>query len=131
MNDSKLSRFKLHYEYDKPYRAMHYELHQLRKKFKKGGRMTKPKTITESDIIGSKETKLEKQEQKETTTVKPLKNFFKKPATIIVLTVVLTSATIYGGWKLYSFVYNQGYQDAVQQQKTVAKQVAELSKANQ
>lgn len=60
-----------------------------------------------------------------------VKNFIKSTKFTVIVTILLTALTIYGGYRLYDFVYTQGYQDAQQEQKAIAKQVAELSKEKQ
>ena len=59
-----------------------------------------------------------------------MKQFIKKPITIVVLTVALTLAAVYAGYTGYQAIYNQGYSDAKAEQAKVEKIVAEL-KENQ
>lgn len=59
-----------------------------------------------------------------------MKNFIKKPITIVVITVVLTLAAVYASYIGYQAIYNQGYNDAKAEQAKVDKLIAEL-KENQ
>lgn len=59
-----------------------------------------------------------------------MKQFIKKPTTIVVLTVVLTLAAVYASYSGYQAIYNQGYNDAKSEQAKVDEIVAEL-KENQ
>lgn len=129
MTDSKLSQFKLHYEQDKPYRAMHYELHQLRKKFKKGGRMK----VTRAS---NQETK--QSNKKETTTVKTKNNFFTHKITLtfaaIIAIAIVSASTL---WVKQAFdnynqnLINQGVQQEKDRVKALEAEVAKRSKTEQ
>ena len=55
-----------------------------------------------------------------------MKQFIKKPTTIVVLTVVLTLAAVYASYSGYQAIYNQGYSDAKSEQAKVDEIVAEL-----
>lgn len=59
-----------------------------------------------------------------------VKNFFKSTKFTIAATIILTLLAVYGTYSLYNFIYTKGYQDAKHDQAAIAKQVAELSKAN-
>lgn len=69
--------------------------------------------------------------KKENKQVKTKLQFYKNPIFIVIMTVLVTLSAVYGTYRLHSHVYNQGYQDAVKMQKTIASEVAELSKENQ
>jgi hypothetical protein len=62
---------------------------------------------------------------------KQVKTFYKKPIFIVIMTVIMTLSAVYGAYRLHSHIYNQGYQDALKQQKAIASEVAKLSKQNQ
>ena len=55
-----------------------------------------------------------------------MKQFIKRPITIVVLTVVLTLAAVYASYSGYQAIYNQGYNDAKSEQAKVDALVAEL-----
>ena len=59
-----------------------------------------------------------------------MKQFIKKPITIVVLTVALTLAAVYASYSGYQAIYNQGYNDAKSEQAKVDALIAEL-KENQ
>lgn len=81
-------------------------------------------TIRQINKAIDKEEKTKKENNK-------VKKFFKSTKFTVALTVILTALSIYGGYRLYDFVYTQGYQDAVSEREAIAKQVAELSKTKQ
>lgn len=75
----------------------------------------------------NKELDKEEKTKKENNKVK---NFFKSTKFTIAATIILTLLAVYGTYSLYNFIYTKGYQDAKHDQAAIAKQVAELSKAN-
>lgn len=116
---SSLQKLKLHYEYAIPLWVVRKSLQNIARQKQKGVIMT-PDT-------SSTRLKTRNKKQKETK----VKNFFKKAQTIVVITIIVTLAVVYGAYRLYAFVYDKGYADAVNERAEIARQVAELSKQNQ
>ena len=85
--------------------------------------MAKAKEISIDDLTGSKDTELVKPKTNNKKKEEQVKKFIKSTKVIVVLTVILTSLAIFSGYKLYEFVYNQGYEAAKSEQTAIEKQV--------
>ena len=85
--------------------------------------MAKAKEISIEDLTGSEDTELIKPKTNNKKKEEQVKKFIKSTKFIVALTVILTALTIFGGYKLYEYVYAQGYEAAKTEQIAIQKQV--------